>query len=154
VSHLGARAAALVDGELGHEARDRALSHLASCASCRAEVVAQRALKQQLLGLVDPTPPSPLSLRLMSVPVNPPAENQWAENESTGRSRQVAVGVAASVVGGLIGGAFMLGGATDNGSDVRPPVERFNMQHTSTVGDVPFGVPQLGGFATVNYLRP
>ena len=32
VSHLGARISALVDGELGHEARDRALAHVAHCA--------------------------------------------------------------------------------------------------------------------------
>ena len=30
-AHLGELAAALVDGELGHEARDRALAHLAGC---------------------------------------------------------------------------------------------------------------------------
>ena len=32
MTHLGARISALVDGELGHEARDRALAHVAHCA--------------------------------------------------------------------------------------------------------------------------
>ena len=32
VTHLGPRISALVDGELGHEARDRALAHVAHCA--------------------------------------------------------------------------------------------------------------------------
>ncbi|MFE7603373.1 zf-HC2 domain-containing protein, partial [Streptomyces sp. NPDC057494] len=31
------RLAALVDGELGHDARERVLAHLATCARCKAE---------------------------------------------------------------------------------------------------------------------
>ncbi|MET7613373.1 zf-HC2 domain-containing protein, partial [Streptomyces seoulensis] len=34
--HLGDRLSALVDGELGHESRDRVLAHLATCCRCRA----------------------------------------------------------------------------------------------------------------------
>ncbi|MER5782063.1 zf-HC2 domain-containing protein, partial [Streptomyces mobaraensis] len=33
----GARLAALVDGELGHDARERVLAHLATCWTCKAE---------------------------------------------------------------------------------------------------------------------
>ena len=36
MTHLGDRIAALVDGELGHQDRDRALAHVAHCARCRA----------------------------------------------------------------------------------------------------------------------
>ncbi|MFF9901752.1 anti-sigma factor family protein, partial [Streptomyces longispororuber] len=43
--HLGDRLAALVDGELGHEARERVLAHLATCCKCKAEADAQRRLK-------------------------------------------------------------------------------------------------------------
>lgn len=46
MSHLGERLTALVDGELGHDERDRALAHLAACDLCRAEADALRALKQ------------------------------------------------------------------------------------------------------------
>ncbi|MBC6462573.1 anti-sigma factor family protein, partial [Actinomadura sp. HBU206391] len=51
MSHLGERLTALVDGELGHEERDRALAHLAACEQCRAEAEALRRLKSQLRGL-------------------------------------------------------------------------------------------------------
>ena len=58
MSHLGDRVAALVDGELDHGARDRALSHIAHCADCRAQVEHQRALKDLLASATTP-PPSP-----------------------------------------------------------------------------------------------
>ncbi|MEH6379860.1 zf-HC2 domain-containing protein, partial [Streptomyces sp. KLMMK] len=43
--HLGDRLAALVDGELGHDSRERVLAHLATCWKCKAEADAQRRLK-------------------------------------------------------------------------------------------------------------
>ncbi|MGK5728259.1 anti-sigma factor family protein [Streptomyces sp. URMC 124] len=43
--HLGDRLAALVDGELGHDSRERVLAHLATCWTCKAEADAQRRLK-------------------------------------------------------------------------------------------------------------
>ena len=51
MSCLGERLTALVDGELGHEERDRALAHLAGCAQCRDEVAALRRLKGRLRDL-------------------------------------------------------------------------------------------------------
>ncbi|MEU6039344.1 zf-HC2 domain-containing protein [Actinomadura sp. NPDC047616] len=54
MSCLGERLTALVDGELGHDERDRALAHLAVCARCRAEAEALRGLKSRLRGLADP----------------------------------------------------------------------------------------------------
>ncbi|WP_242901078.1 anti-sigma factor family protein [Actinomadura terrae] len=51
MSCLGERLTALVDGELGHEERDRALAHLASCARCRAEADELRQIKGRLRGL-------------------------------------------------------------------------------------------------------
>ncbi|WP_131738454.1 anti-sigma factor family protein [Actinomadura roseirufa] len=53
MSCLGERLTALVDGELGHEERDRALAHLAGCARCRAEADGLRRLKGRLRGLAD-----------------------------------------------------------------------------------------------------
>jgi anti-sigma factor RsiW len=59
--HLGDRAAALVDGQLGHDARDRALAHLARCTQCQQEVELQRRLKAALGGTQSaPAPPQPL----------------------------------------------------------------------------------------------
>jgi anti-sigma factor RsiW len=50
---LGERLTALVDGELDHDERDKALVHLASCAECRAEADTLRALKRRLGSLND-----------------------------------------------------------------------------------------------------
>jgi len=48
VTHLGKRISALVDGQLGHDARDRALAHIAHCAACRAGLDEERAIKERL----------------------------------------------------------------------------------------------------------
>lgn len=94
MSHLGHRLSALVDGELGDIERDRALTHLAGCAACRAEAAALRELKGQLRGLIEtaadaaltdrlidlaapggPVPPRPRLLRGMQR--SQPAPNAW-----------------------------------------------------------------------------
>ncbi len=69
MSCLGDVAAALVDGELDHAARERAQRHLAHCETCRAEVDAQRRLKARLTGLrEDPPAPGPdLTMRLLAL---------------------------------------------------------------------------------------
>lgn len=57
MTHLGARISALVDGELDHESRDRALAHVAHCSECRNLLDAERSVKD-LLGAADgPAPP-------------------------------------------------------------------------------------------------
>ncbi len=56
MSHLGDRIAALVDGELDHRARDRALSHIAHCSQCRAQVELQRSVKDLLATTPSPGP--------------------------------------------------------------------------------------------------
>jgi anti-sigma factor RsiW len=73
-SHLGEEAAALADGELGHDERERALAHVAVCAECRAEVEAQRRLKHRLDSLPAVGAPSGLEsrLRALAVPLTPP----------------------------------------------------------------------------------
>ncbi len=53
MSHLGDRLSAFVDGELGHDERDRLLVHLAACRDCRAEAAALRALKRRVGALGD-----------------------------------------------------------------------------------------------------
>jgi len=58
---------AVVDGALDHDSRDRVLSHLVSCDSCRAEVDAQRRLKARIAALESPDPSTDLMQRLMGV---------------------------------------------------------------------------------------
>ena len=66
---LGEVGAALVDGELDHAARERALAHLAHCAPCRSEVDAQRRLKSRLAELEAPAPSDALTARLRALEV-------------------------------------------------------------------------------------
>lgn len=76
-SCLGDVVAALVDGELDHASREKAQRHLAHCATCRAEVDAQRRVKSRL-GLVgEPGPSDGLTARLLGLAPGPdlvPAE--------------------------------------------------------------------------------
>ncbi|MEZ3177679.1 zf-HC2 domain-containing protein [Streptomyces pimonensis] len=66
--HLGDRLSALVDGELGHDARERVLAHVATCAKCRAEVDAQRRLKDVFAQAAPPPPSENLLARLQGLP--------------------------------------------------------------------------------------
>ncbi|GAB7031205.1 zf-HC2 domain-containing protein [Streptomyces sp. NPDC021749] len=66
--HLGDRLAALVDGELGHDARERVLAHLATCAKCKAEADAQRRLKSVFAETAPPGPSEGLLARLVQLP--------------------------------------------------------------------------------------
>ncbi|MFF4601645.1 anti-sigma factor family protein [Streptomyces sp. NPDC001339] len=66
--HLGDRLAALVDGELGHDARERVLAHLATCGKCKAEADAQRRLKSVFAEAPLPGPSAGLLARLQQLP--------------------------------------------------------------------------------------
>jgi hypothetical protein len=73
MTHLGERVSALIDGELGHRERERALAHLTFCADCRAEVDAMRGLKSRLRAVDPPAMPADLTMSLlrMSEPGGP-----------------------------------------------------------------------------------
>lgn len=70
--HLGDRLAALVDGELGHEARERVLAHLATCCKCKAEAEAQRRLKSVFATAAPPPPSESFLARLQGLPAAGP----------------------------------------------------------------------------------
>lgn len=57
MTHLGPRISALVDGELDHESRDRALAHVAHCPECRDLLDAERSVKDLLAAADGPAPP-------------------------------------------------------------------------------------------------
>lgn len=164
---LGDTLSALVDGELDHTARERALVHLAGCADCRAEVDAYRRLKARLAALgADPVPPSALTGRLLalavpgvdlpshsaparsgpvrSVPVGPPLRSDRVGPSSRRprrrpRRRQ-ATGVLVAV--GL-GAALALGGPGGSGSStpLDPGADVFVVDHASTTGRLPLREP-------------
>ncbi|MFF7363429.1 zf-HC2 domain-containing protein [Streptomyces sp. NPDC008125] len=66
--HLGDRLAALVDGELKHDARERVLAHLATCARCKAEADAQRRVKSVFAQTAPPSPSEGFLARLQGLP--------------------------------------------------------------------------------------
>ncbi|MEV6396888.1 zf-HC2 domain-containing protein [Streptomyces sp. NPDC051907] len=70
--HLGDRLAALIDGELKHDARDRVLAHLATCPKCKAEADAQRSVKSVFASTAPPPPSEGLLARLQGLPAGPP----------------------------------------------------------------------------------
>jgi anti-sigma factor RsiW len=89
--HLGDRLAALVDGELGHDARERVLAHLATCPKCKTEADAQRRLKSVFAEVAPPPPSESFLARLQGLPgggseppsgPRPPASSGFATADS------------------------------------------------------------------------
>lgn len=70
-AHLGETAAALVDGELGHPARESAFAHLAHCPTCRTGVDGQRRTKALLAATTRPMVPEELTYRLRAIGSSP-----------------------------------------------------------------------------------
>lgn len=137
--HLGTEIPALVDGELDHAARERALGHLARCAACRAEVDDERRLKARLrgVGATGPRPADELAERLRrlaqaaSPPLPPaprllpdasllaPAPLPTARTPARTPARGAVLGGAVLVVG--LGAVLALGGPSR--PPLRPPVD-------------------------------
>jgi anti-sigma factor RsiW len=67
LQHPMDKLSAVVDGQLDHDSRDKVLSHLVGCDTCRAEVDAQRRLKARMAALEAPDPSTDLMQRLMGV---------------------------------------------------------------------------------------
>jgi hypothetical protein len=66
--HLGDRLAAFVDGELHDDARERVLSHLATCPGCKAAANDQRQLKSAVAAAAPPALSADLLARLQGLP--------------------------------------------------------------------------------------
>ena len=67
MKHLGERVTALVDDQLGHDDRDRALAHVMNCERCRLEVERERETKAVLRRLADVQPPASLVAALLAL---------------------------------------------------------------------------------------
>ncbi len=172
-AHLGETAAPLVDGELGHAARDAALAHLAGCARCRAEVDSQRRAKVRISGLTGPVPGADLLARLQAIgsdadrppprPSPPPRRPRLigrrplparppARRPAGGRSRlRYTVAGATSVVLLSVGMSLLGAGENDPGQRITPAVDRFAEEHAATTGEVPFTEPAVGAAVSVSF---
>ena len=147
---LGERISSLTDGELGHNARDRALAHIASCPDCRAALDAERAIKARLTRAATPVPSPGLTVRLLRLaeagdPLPPPTPRMPGTRRPTPlpapgrpdtahraprvtrpahlRSRRTRRTALASV-GALSMLGIALGGALFLGSTTEPPSVR------------------------------
>ncbi|MGW7468066.1 anti-sigma factor family protein [Streptomyces xantholiticus] len=125
--HLGDRLAALVDGELEHDARDRVLAHLATCPRCKAEADAQRRLKNVFAQAAPPPLSEGLLARLQGLPAGPGAGDDdepgpfgggrtaggvfGALNPSAGRPRDPRAETFAYVPGGAHAAVLPGGGS-------------------------------------------
>ncbi|MDQ6650884.1 MAG: anti-sigma factor [Actinomycetota bacterium] len=178
--HLRETAAALVDGELGHEGRERALGHLMRCAECRAEVEHQRRLKSRVSGLPLPVLPPSLTMRLGAIAdggIRPapgsgspgiggrprfdsgrravrPVGLGW-ERPSRGGTSRVArlVVTGAGLAAAGLAGVAVLGGSGDVGGPVVPAGESFVMEHAVVTGQVPLTDSAVGAAVSVSLRR-
>ena len=128
--HLGESVAAVADGHCGGAARDRALAHLARCATCRDEVELHRAMRSRLAALEVPAPPTDVTAVLLALapqghqlavaphgatfggvrrraPLERPAAHAFS-----GRSRPTRAGRRRIVAAGVLAVAALSGGAT------------------------------------------
>ncbi|WP_158834960.1 zf-HC2 domain-containing protein [Streptomyces sp. NRRL S-350] len=116
--HLGERLSAFLDGELGHDSRDRVQAHLATCPQCLAEVDEGRSVKHLLTRSGTPDPSASLMARLMAVG-NLPEDGPAEPARPTGRGRhdgdddRPGGGVAAT---GTLGGSRLTGGTFGRGA--------------------------------------
>jgi anti-sigma factor RsiW len=158
MSHLGRRLSALVDGELGDDDRDQALSHLVSCETCRAEVAALRILKRRMRGLSEATADGALTRRLMALEELPEdAVGRLSGVASTaspgrGHTRYVVAGAVAALAVGLGAASFAAGGSGHTtGPTVTPRVDSYNAQHAATFGAT---FQTVGTWRNATLLRP
>jgi hypothetical protein len=67
VRHLGVQVSALVDDQLSHDERDRALAHVTRCELCRVAMEQERATKAALRRLPPVEPPAELVKALLAM---------------------------------------------------------------------------------------
>ncbi|MDT0400526.1 MULTISPECIES: anti-sigma factor family protein [Streptomyces] len=128
--HLGDRLSALVDGELGHDARERVLAHVATCAKCKTEVDAQRRLKNVFAEAAPPPPSESFLARLQGLPAG--------GDLGDGGSPLSGGGLPGGTPGRLGGGLGVFGARRG---------ERFEFAYTPVRRHEPAAAANSGGFA-------
>ncbi|MFJ8625499.1 zf-HC2 domain-containing protein [Kitasatospora sp. NPDC093550] len=116
--HLGERLSAFLDGELGHDSRERVQAHLATCPQCLAEADEGRAVKHLLTRTGTPGPSTGLMARLMAVgnlPEDGPGDGDWppGRGHHDDDDDLPGGGVAAT---GTLGGSRLDGGSFGRGA--------------------------------------
>lgn len=115
MSHLGARVAGLVDGQLPPAEAEALYAHVATCPRCERLVAQERMSRAALSGARDVQPDPALTARLLALslgPTGPPAPPRWR------RGRWLAAG-AATLVGVVVVGLVVVGGISEPRADPR-----------------------------------
>ncbi|MFI9270523.1 anti-sigma factor family protein [Kitasatospora sp. NPDC052896] len=128
--HLGERLTAFLDGELGHDARERVQAHLATCDQCLAEADEARSIKRLLTGAAAPGPSALLMSRLMAVAALP-------DDEPGGPADPGGSTLSAGTIGGsrLTGGSFGRGAGASFGAGAFGVGAALPVADPSTWGD-------------------
>ncbi|HLL09005.1 MAG TPA: zf-HC2 domain-containing protein [Nocardioidaceae bacterium] len=154
--HLGDHMAALVDGELDHASRDRALAHLTHCGECRLAVQQERWIKGRLQALPVGEPSASLLGSLFATAratageavTAAPAFRVAAPVLGRGRRAGLALAGAGSVSAAMFGVAYLLGGSSPPSDPIVPTaspiVGEFSAQFASTAEGLPFSDPSQG----------
>lgn len=165
MSHLGQRISALIDDELDGAERDRVLTHLARCETCRGEVLALRTLKRRMNALGSAMADGSLTSKLMGLaqqeigfgrPASGPGTPDrvsafrpadWprfatapAGSAPLPQSRPGwYAGAGALVLLASLGTAVFMagGGQAQPAPKVTPSVDTYYVQHEMTTGPVP-----------------
>ena len=145
---LGRRIAELADGRLVGAERDRALAHVAVCASCRDALETQRSIRSRLAGSATPTPSMDFLSRLQHVP-DRPAPVVELKPRRTKTRLAVAGGSAAILTIAVAGGMVSLGQTAATAPIVTPNLGSFAVAHAATTDQVPLGGPALRGEALI-----
>ena len=162
---LGDLIAALVDGELDHETRERVQGHVAGCPGCRSELAAQRGLKSLLQSSPALPAPAGLTARLLDLAVpgvgirtdvvrgapralaaRPVGVRPVAVRPVTvrppvrsGRSRRRRTAVGGCLLALSLGAAVALGGPRGQGPvvPVDPSTDVFVVDYSGTTAELP-----------------
>ncbi|RXR26302.1 zf-HC2 domain-containing protein [Oerskovia turbata] len=104
MTHLGTLVSALADDQLSPATRERALTHVAGCDQCAAELAVARAVRKRLSCARDVLPTTDLTSRLLAlsseIPAaqgdplrqGPPARDPWAASPEVGALRGALTG--------------------------------------------------------------
>lgn len=115
MSHLGARVAGLVDGQLPPAEAEALYAHVATCPGCERLLAQERESRAALTGARDVRPDPALTARLMALslgPTHPPAPPRWR------RTRWVALSAGSFAVVVVVG-LVLVGGISEPRADPR-----------------------------------
>lgn len=146
---LGDLAAALVDNELGHEQRDRALVHITACRECRSEVDAQRRLKALLANQSDPEVTATFTTVLLRIEIDAARPNHPDVVRPARRRLRSRTAAYASLGVAFVAGVVAAGGESD-APKVRPPVNVYVDEHSATTDQLGPLVDPAGNVVLAN----